>query len=396
MPDINAVRDQLPGVHDTVYLNTGTCGPMPAHVFDAWQAEAQLDLTKARVDGNHFPRIAEMRSQVRQSIARAIAAEPSEVAITSSTTDGMYVAIMGYPWRPGDELLLTNLEHPGGLIPSFIAKRRFGIRVRVVDLGLGGGTPDEIVARIERAFTPRTRLLVLSHVSYTTGAKLPLKEIVAAAHAHDVLVVADAAQSYGALSLDMHDLGVDAYAFAGQKWMLGPDGTGGLYVRAASVGEFEQTLVSGGTIRETLDYLGGSIAPAFGAARFDTAGRNTSLLVAQKAATDWIVNDLGVDWVAGRIRDIAAHTYTALEALPGVDVVTPREALAGLIAFTVAGITPPELTRRLADEHNVTIRFVARYINNPDAARVSVGFFNTEDDIAKLVEGIQAIQRTLG
>src|SRR5688572_8750481 len=167
MPDIEAVRDQLPGVHDTVYLNTGTCGPMPRHVFDAWQAEARLDLTKARVDANHFPHIADMRNQVRGSVARAIGADRAEIAVTASTTDGMYVAIMGYRWQPGDELLLTNLEHPGGLIPSFIAKRRHGIRVRVVDLGLGGGTPGEIVAKLERAFTRRTRMLVLSHVSYT-------------------------------------------------------------------------------------------------------------------------------------------------------------------------------------------------------------------------------------
>jgi L-cysteine/cystine lyase len=394
-PAIEAIRAMLPGVHDTVYLNTGTCGPMPRHVFEAWEREARLDLTKARIDGNHFPHIADMRSRVRQSIAHAIGAAPSEVAVTSSTTDGMYVAIMGYRWQPGDELLLTNLEHPGGLIPSFIAKRRFGVRLRVVDLGLGGGGPVEIVARLERAFSARTRMLVLSHVSYTTGARLPLKEIVAAAHARDVLVVADAAQSYGALALDMHDLGVDAYAFAGQKWMLGPDGTGGLYVSATSVGEFEQTFVAGGTIRETLDYLGGSIAPAAGAQRFDTAGRNTALLAAQHAATDWIVNDLGMEWVAGRVEELAARTYDALAALPGVTLVTPREALAGLIAFTVEGIAPPELTRRIADEHNVTIRFVGRYINNPDAARVSVGFFNTAEDIARLVEGIQAIQRAL-
>jgi L-cysteine/cystine lyase len=385
----------LPGVHDTVYLNTGTCGPLPTVAYEAMQVELQADLTKARIDAQHFPRLTQSRNEVRAAVAAAIGADPSEIAVTASTTDGMYTAIIGYRWQPRDELLLTNIEHPGGLVPSFLAKRRFGIRVRIVDLGLGGGETADIVSAFERAITPRTRMIVLSHVSYTTGAKLPLKEIVALAHRHDVLVVVDAAQSYGALDLDMHDLGVDVYACSGQKWMCGPDGTGALYVRADRTGELEQTFVSGGTIRETMDYRGGSIAPAFGAARFDTSGRNVALMRGQLAATRWITEELGTGWVASRIEQIAGYAYGHLSTLPGVSMVTPREALAGLIAFNVDGISGPDLTARLAEEHNVTIRFVTKYINNPDAARVSLGFFNDEVDVGQLIDGIRAIQKTL-
>ena len=395
MPEINAVREMLPGVSDTVYLNTGTCGPLPLVAFEAMQAELRSDLTRDRIGATHFPRLGEARNGLRQIVASAVGADPGEIAITASTTDGMLVSVMGYRWQPGDELLLTNIEHPGGLIPSFVAKRKHGIRVRVVDVGLGGGEPAAIVQAFEHAITPRTRMIVLSHVSYTTGARLPLKEIVALAHAHDVLVVADAAQSYGALHLDLHDAGVDAYACSGQKWMCGPDGTGALYVRADRVGDFEQTFFSGGTMRESLDYYGGSIAPALGAARFDTAGRNVILMAGQRAATRWIVEDLGVEWTSKRVEATAHHAHRELQRMPGVSVVTPEEALAGLIAFNVDGISGPDLTSRLAEEHNVTIRFVHKYINNPDAARASVGFFNTEEDIAALTDGIRAIQRTL-
>jgi L-cysteine/cystine lyase len=332
---------------------------------------------------------------VRSAVAAMIGADPLEIAVTSSTTDGMYSAILGCRWQAGDELLTTNVEHPGGLIPSFLAKRRHGLRVRVVDVGLGGGDPADIVAAFERAITNRTRMIVISHVSYTTGAKLPLKEIVDLAHSQDVLVVADAAQSYGALNLNMHDIGVDAYACSGQKWMCGPDGTGALYVRAARIGEFEQTFVAGGTIRESLDYFGGSYAPAFGAARFDTAGRNVGLMRGQIAATRWINEDLGSDWVSRRIAEISEHAYDELSRLKSVTIVTPREALAGLIAFNVDGISGSDLAARLASEHNVTIRFVTKYINNPNAARVSLGFFNTKDDVAKLIDGIQSIQKSL-
>lgn len=395
MADINQVRDMLPGVHDTAYLNTGTCGPLPTISFEAMQAEAKTDLTKGRIDSSHFPKIGESRAAVRDSVAAVVKASPSEIAITASTTDGMYVAIMGYRWQRGDELLLTNIEHPGGMIPSFLAKRRFGVRVKVVDIGLGGGDPAGIVQAFERAITPRTRMIVLSHVSYTTGAKLPLAEIVEMAHAHDVLVVADAAQSYGSLNLDLPAIGVDAYACSGQKWMCGPDGTGALYVRSASIGEFEQTFVAGGLIRETMDYYSASYAPAFGAARFDTAGRNVALLLGQAVSTRWIGQDLGMDWIAERINQIVGYTYDRLTSMAGVAIVTPREAMAGLIAFNVAGISGPDLTKRLADEHNVTIRYVTKYINNPDAARVSLGFFNNEDDVDRFAEGVSAIQGSL-
>lgn len=396
MPNLKSIREMVPGVLDTVYLNTGTCGPMPKVAHDALAEEFKHDLTKARISSDHFPHIGELRNGVREIVATAIGADTEEIAITSSTTDGMYNAIIGYRWRTGDELIISNIEHPGGLIPSFLAKRRFGVRVRVADIGLGGGDPTAVVSEFEKLITPRTRMIAISHVSYTTGASLPVKEIVEMAHSHDVLVVADAAQSYGALHLNMHDLGVDFYACSGQKWMCGPDGTGAFYVRASSLGELDQTLGSGGMTRGTLDYYGGTYSPAAGAARFDTAGRNTALLAGQLAATKWILNDVGVEWASKQINDMAHKTYDQLAKLKGVTMVTPREALAGLIAFNVEGIDAPDLSARLAEEHNVTIRFVTKYINNPDAARVSVGFYNSDEDISRLIDGIKAVQKTLG
>ncbi len=395
MADINIVRDQLPGVTDTVYLNTGTCGPLPLVAYEAMREEMSHDLTKARIDSDHFPSLGRKRNEVREAVASYVGAVPSEIAVTSSTTDGMYVAILGYRWQAGDELLMSNIEHPGGMVPSFLVKRRFGVRVKVVDIGLGGGDPADVVAAFERAITPRTRMIVISHVSYTTGAKLPLKELVTMAHAHDVLVVADAAQSYGPVALDLHDIGVDAYAGSGQKWMCGPDGTGMLYVRADRVGDFEQTFVAGGTTMGTLDYFGGSYAPALGSARFDTAGRNTILTAGQAAATRWISSELGKDWVSTRVQEMAGLAYDELSRLKGVTMVTPKEAVAGLIAFNVDGISGPDLSARLAGEHGVTIRYVTKYINNPEAARVSLHYFNTPEDLGALTEGIQSIQGTL-
>lgn len=384
----------VPAVEQTAYLNTGTCGPMPRVAYDAIKEELEKELTPSRIDSSHFPTMGENKNAVREAVAAAINADPSEIAITHRTTEGMYIAIMGYRWQAGDEIILSNIEHPGGMLPSFLAKRRYGVRVRVADIGLGGGDPASIVKAFEEKITPRTKMIVISHVSYTTGAMLPVKEITAMAHSHNVLMVVDAAQTFGAMKLDMQDLGVDFYACPGQKWACGPEGTGSLYVRASSTGEIEQNF-AGGMMMGTMDYYGGSFAPPPGAARFDTAGANVGQTAGQLAATKWVTKDIGVDWVEDRIKKLAGSTHDKLSKIKGIEVVTPKEALAGLIAFTVEGIEPPDLSKRMSEEHNVTIRYVNKYINNPDAARVSLGFYNNEDDVERFIDGIKKVQKSL-
>ncbi|MEZ4521080.1 MAG: aminotransferase class V-fold PLP-dependent enzyme [Thermomicrobiales bacterium] len=391
---IDQIRDMMPGVIDTTYLNTGTCGPLPKIAYDAMVEELGNDLTRARINSEHFYRLFELWGEARSEVAAVLHTDASNIAITNRTTDGMYVALMGYPWQDRDELIITNIEHPGGLIPSFLARQRFNIRVKVADVKLGGQSVEETVAAFEKQITPRTRMIALSHVPYTTGARLPVKEIVEMAHAHDVLVTVDAAQSYGAFDIDVHDLDVDFYACPGQKWFCGPDGTGALYVKPECLGEINQNFA--GMLEFTsLDYHGRTYQPAPDASRFDTGGWSMVLLAGQIASTRWIREEVGLDWAYERIDRLGGAAYDALAEMDGVTMVTPRDNRAGLLAFTFDGVEPPDLTERLAEDHNVTIRYVNKYINNPDAARVSVGFYNNEEDIEKLMTGLEAVRSNL-
>ncbi len=393
-PTIEEIREMVPAVLEKAYLNTGTCGPMPRVAQEAMAAENAKELTCSRIDSDHFPSMMREKDEIRELVAGALGANAEDIAITHRTTEGMYIAIMGYPWQRGDELILSNIEHPGGLLPSFLAKRRFGIRTKVADIGLGGGDPAKIVEAFEKKITPRTRMIVLSHISYTTGATLPLKEIVEMAHSHDVLVTADAAQSFGSMLLDLPDIGVDFYACPGQKWMCGPEGTGSLYVRPSSIGEIEQNF-AGGIVYTSMDYYGGNFTPAEGAARFDTSGQSVTQSIGQRKATEWVTQTVGMDLVNERIRNLVNYAYDEMGKVDGLSIVTPREAASGLIAFNVEGIEPPDLSARLAEEHDVIIRYVTRYINNPDAARVSLGFYNNEDDVDRFLAGVKEIQKSL-
>lgn len=390
---IQAIREEMPAVLQTVYLNTGTCGPLPRRAVAAMQQAQEAELLHGRIAPNHYPELANALRSVKEAVAGIIGCDASDLALCRHTTDGMNLAIGGYSWQPGDEIVTSNIEHPSGLLPIFLAKRRFGVEVRIADIGLGEGSTEEIVGAFERQITARTRMIVVSHIPYTTGTVLPLKEIVAMAHSHGVLVTVDAAQSYGQIPLDMRDLEVDFYAMPGQKWMCGPEGTGIFYARAESREQIEPAVIGPfGIEMESLDYLGGTYVPAKGAAYFDVGSANLPLLAGQRSATEWIRDAVGVAWATQRIAALGQYAAEMLSGLDGVRVVTPRERMAGLVTFVVEGIDPEELMNRLYREHNITVRFVTQYINNPRANRLSAGFYNTEGDLTQLGEAIQRIR----
>ncbi len=392
---IQRIREEVPAVLSTVYLNTGACGPLPRRAIAAMRQAEDDELLHGRIARDHYVQIFGAATEVKSDVAQVIGCDPAELALCRHTTDGMNLAIAGFPWREGDEIVTSNLEHPSGLLPIFLARRRYGVCVRVADIGIGDASTDEIVATFERQITPRTRMLVLSHIPYTTGTVLPLKELVAMAHSHNVLVAVDGAQSYGQIPIDMHDLEVDFYACPGQKWMCGPEETGVFYARAGSLERLEQTIVGPfGARMDSLDYLAGTFEPAEDASRFDVGSISLPLLRGQQAATRWIRDDVGLPWAADRIAALGRLARELLTGISGVEVVTPADRSAGLISFVVAGIDPEDLSNRLADEYNIAIRFVTRYISNPRANRLAAGFYNTEDDLEHLAEAIQAIQRS--
>ncbi len=393
---VEQIRQELPAVQQTVYLNTGTCGPLPRRTVAAMQAVQEDELLNGRIGPLHYPGLKAAADELKRAAAGVLHCDPSELAISRHTTDGMNIAIAGYRWQRGDEIITSNIEHPGGLLPTFLTKRKYGTRVRVADIGLGGGTTAEIVGAFERLITPRTKMIAISHISYTTGAVLPVQEIVQMAHSHDVLVTVDAAQSYGQVPLDMHALEVDFYACPGQKWMCGPEGTGVFYARTESIGEIEQTFVGGfGQRMGSLDYYGGTYAPAEGAGRFDVGSVNLPMLTGQRTSTEWIKDDVGLEWAHERIAHLGRYARTMLEGMNGVTVVTPEERQAGLLTFTVDGITPADLKNRLYAEHQVTIRDVVKYINNPNALRISTGFYNTEEDLDRLGAAMRIVQQSV-
>ncbi len=380
-PRVAAVRRELPAAEGQVYLNSGTAGPLPRRTAEVIAAENARQLRAGRATiKTYFDEYLPMQATVRARFARLLGADVDEIALTHHTTEGMNIACWGLNWQPGDEIVTTSHEHEGGLLPAYAVARRFGVTLRVVDLDRGG---EDIAGAIAAAITSRTRLVVVSHVAFTTGAALPVAAIAAAAHRVGAYVAVDGAQSCGAIPVDVRDLDVDFYAVPGQKWLCGAEGVGALYVRRERIPELLPTFVGFSSIRdqESMD-LSGYFMPAAGAARYEQGTLYWPGLFGMNESLRWLEEDAGWPWIYEQTAAITDRCRSMLGGLPGVTIHTPVPH-GSLTAFSIAGLDPQATVTQLA-ERGIIIRAVPFY----NWLRVSTAFFNTDEDLDRLHDAL--------
>ncbi len=380
-PNLTAVRNELPALQDTAYLNTGSYGPLSRAAAKAIEEENRQQLEAGRLT-SMGESAQSIPASLRAGFARVLGCDADEVALTHHTTDGMNIATWGIQYRPGDEIVTNSWEHPGGLLPVFAAARRFDLKVRMVDLSLEDDE-ESILTEFDRAIGPRTRLVSVAHVSWKTGTILPIDQLAELVHRRGGLLAVDGAQSGGAMRLDMSSSQADFYAIPGQKWLCGPEGIGALYVDRERTGDLLQTYVGYPSLRDggAYDETGIFLPPA-GAKRYEVGTTYRPAIAGMWSGLQWLER-LGLDWVYDRTQKITEFTRKALSAVPTVRLVhTPTHA--GLTSFTIDGVSPAEAVDQLA-KAGVLIRSVP----DPNLIRVSSHFFNDESDIEKLRAGIE-------
>ncbi len=383
---INLIRDSMPAVQNSVYLNAGSVGPLSTITHGALQQSSQQELTEGRASISGYLSFKKTTVRLRRAFAKLVKATPEEIALTHHTSDGMNIVAHGLNWQPGDEVITTDLEHPGGLFPLYILRQRQGVAVKVVEIPTDA-SPEEIVARFEAAITPRTRLLAFSHVAWNTSVRLPMEEIVAMGHRHYVLSLVDAAQAVGAVPLDLPAGGVDFYAMPGQKWLCGPESTGALYVRKDHLNLLSPTFVGYQSMDDRGIYdLSGNYMPAPDARRYEVATIYRPGIAAMVANLTWLDEAIGWEWIHARIARLAQYARQKLEQLAGVTVITPPGPHAGLLSFNLDDYDPARVMTKLAEDN-----IVLRFIGQPYSLRISTGFYNTEADIDKLIAALQNI-----
>ena len=223
-------RQKFPALANKVYFNYGGQGPMPQEAMDMiTQTQAYIQEI-GPFGAEAYAWIHPQIQAARQAIASTLKVHRDTITLTGNVTIGCNIAMWGIDWQAGDHLLLSDCEHPGVMAIAQEISRRFSVEVSTCPLmdTLNEGDPISVVKEHLR---PNTRLVVVSHVLWNTGQVLPIAEIADIINNNNSFLLVDAAQSVGVLPLDLTELGVDFYAFTGHKWLCGPDGVGGLYVK---------------------------------------------------------------------------------------------------------------------------------------------------------------------
>lgn len=349
-------RAQFPVFKRLSYLNAGTEGPVPWQAADMSHRRIDRELTGGRCGREYFEELIGLAASQREGYARVLGAEPEQVALTGSTTDGVNTILSGLELRPGEEIVTSEEEHPGLLAPLGRARKRFGVSVKVVPF-----------TDLATAVSENTRLLACSHVSWVSGRVLDMAPL----RATGVPVLLDAAQALGAIPVDVKAVGCDYYAASGQKWLCGPEGSGCLYVRPDRLEELVIPWPGYGSLQDPLRAL--ELAPAEGARRLDH-GFPTGLRAAWALASLKVLEDAGWSWVHERAASLAGHLA---ERLTELGLTVRERGRSTLVSWEVADADGE--VKRLAGEG-----FVVRSIPGPGLIRASVGAWSSEEELEQL------------
>jgi len=309
----------------------------------------------------------------RQRIADFCGVGASDLCLTHGVADGVTTVFNGLDFQAGDELILTDEEHPAVKIPAQRLADDLGVQIHYLPIH---GREDEILARLDDLLTPRTRLLALSHVTTDTGTRLPAKRIVDCAHAAGVPVLFDGAQSLGQFPVNVTDLGADFYSLLVYKWLYGPYSAGALYVESSWHDRLR-------VVPSSANYFDDG-----GIKRFEFATVPGPYYYASVAGLDTI-DGIGVGNIATYVTGLATRLRSELVLIPGVHIENPTDPgmCTGLVTFRAEGVEGPHISTQLRNRKIITRPTSLKF----SGVRVSISFFNTPAEVDAVVAAVAEI-----
>ena len=386
--DLEKIRSQIPVLAHTAYMNTGWSGPPPRQVAQAMKDRIDLELEKGPIMPEVLEAGREIQYQAREAAAKVFNATVDEVLVTRNTTEGLNIVLSGLDWNHGDEIVICDMEHGSVIAPTQLIGQRYGLPIKVVHLEMSDSS-EVILTKIEDALTSKTRMVFISHILYATGRRMPAEELRKVTKDRGILLMLDGAQTGGHIELDMPRSGFDFYSIPGQKWLLGYEGSGALFIRREHLERIHPAHTGGRGIARPADanyfqpvsdsmekFLGGSVS--------------VPVQLAFLEATKF-VQAVGIKNIEERNLTLADSAKAKLAEIPGVTVNSPleRSASSGLVSFAISGQEPVPVVEQLWANH----RLVVRQVGNPAGVRASLHFFNTEDEVDLLVGGVRELAR---
>jgi cysteine desulfurase/selenocysteine lyase len=402
--DVEAVRADFPALARTVrngnpliYLDSGATSQKPVQVLDAERSFYERHNGAAH-RGTHLlgEEATDVYEGARAKVAAFIGADVGEVVFTKNATEAINLVAYTMQASPGDEILITEMEHHANLVPWQQLCQRTGATLRWLSV-----TPDGRLDldHLDQMITGRTKLVAVTHQSNVTGTIPPVAEIARAAHDKGALVLADAAQSVPHQPVDVVALGVDFLAFSGHK-MLGPYGIGVLFGRANLL-EAMPPFLTGGSMIEVVRMEGSTFLPP--PQRFEPGVPAVAEAAGLGAAIDYLTT-LGMDDVAAHEESLTAHALDALREINGVRILGPdtTKDRGGAVAFEVEGVHPHDVGQVL-DELGVAVRTghhcawpLHRALGVQASTRATFYVYNNHAEVDALADGIRYAQRFFG
>ena len=345
-------------------------------------------------------RATEAYEDARELVRQFIGAESTEeIVFTRNASESLN--LVSYSWadaflKPGDEIVVTILEHHSNFLPWQRAAKRAGAVIRFLECDKTGQITEEAFRVV---LSDKTRLVCMTQVSNVLGVENDIRRFAAIAHEAGAVFVCDGAQSVPHIPVNVSSLGVDFLAFSGHK-MCGPMGIGVLYGKKALLEQMPPFLY-GGEMIETVTRERATFAELphkFEAGTVNAAG------AAGLAAAIRYYQDIGIDEIARREETLSRTAYEALRAVPHVNILGPERAEDhhGIFTFTIDGVHPHDIAAIL-DDDGVNIRAghhcaqpLMKFLGTPSTARASLAFYNTEEEIEKLAESLSQVRRKMG
>ncbi len=375
------VREQFPLTRERIYLNTGGLGASPYVVIET--VKNKITELERICETGHSD---ELWHDIKSKAGQILGCKPEELAYMRNATEGIAIVCNGLPLKRGDEVITTTHEHVGNTLSWLARQKRDGIVMKAFEPATHSA--QENLDRMQKLLTRRTRALSLPHITTSTGQILPVKQIGEWAAANKLWYFIDGAQAAGMLPMNLHEIGCHAYAASGHKWLLGPKGTGLLYVREDALDLIESKYLGGYSNTGAFDMLTGAFQFHPTAQRYEYGTVSTPLFAGLGAAMEFLLK-IGMENIWRRDHAMAAALKEGLNRL-GVEVNSPQhpDEHSAIITFTLKNMDRGRLQTFLAEEYKLRTRGI--YEGGLDAIRISLHLYNSFAEVNKVLEAVQA------
>ena len=382
--DWQRIRADFPALQNHVYLNTAGIGITPQPVtaemqrlLGAWSAHGATTPT-FRED------VAPLESATRARAARLFGAKVEELAFTGRVAESLHIVTDGLAWKAGDEVITSDEEVL--YAPLYRLVKDYGVVIKKMSLPHDRA---HLLDRFAALLSPRTRLVWLSDTTNKTGIHLPTRELCDLAHTRGALVMFDGAQTAGQFPVNLREIGCDFYAITGYKWLLGPYGCGLCYVRQDLIPELRALRLGHGVI----DHAHDSYVEDASALRYEFGVRNVVLRIGFGKTLEYMAA-LGIDVVRDRIMALRDYLWRGLDNLAGARIASPRapDLNSAITCLILPDLDPSQVVAQ-AWQANIVVVPIEVPATRPDlrGVRISPSFYNTEEDIDRLLEVIRML-----